>query len=226
MKSFLYLLLFVFLSFSSNSQIVINELDGSNNWVEIKNLGAEMVPVGGYYLCTWPAYNSLASLDLESGSLMLEAGEIIVVSGHPFNANDGELALYLNNSFNSSSSIVDYVEWGSSGHFRAGLAMAVSQWTNGDFVPAAVAGESLMYDGSGNTSAHWFSGSPTFSAENDACDLLADFNDSGEVNSADLIQFLSIYGCLEDCGIFDLNNDEVVNTGDLVLFVTVFGSAC
>ena len=224
-KSFL-LFSIIISSLALHAQIVINELDGSADRVEIKNLGLDPVNVSTYILCTWPQYNSLGSLNLESGNLVLAGGELLVVTGHPFNENDGELGLYINSSFSSASSIVDYVEWGSTGHVRSSVAVNANIWTTSDFVAAPPSGTSLMYDGSGNTSAHWFNGTPTFGSENNSCVLVGDFNETLEVNAADLLMFLAEYGCDSDCGIFDLNEDMVVNTGDLLIFVTVYGSTC
>jgi hypothetical protein len=83
--------------------------------VEIKNTGSEGVDVSSYQLCSWPDYVQLQNLALESGGgLILMPGEIIVVSGHfaeVTNLADNELGLYLNGSFGSASSIIDYVEW-------------------------------------------------------------------------------------------------------------------
>lgn len=226
MKKSLLLFSILISSLAIQAQVVINELDGSANRVEIKNLGQNPVNVSSYFLCTWPQYNTLGSLTLESGNLLLGAGELLVVTGHPFNENDGELGLYLNASFGSSSSIIDYVEWGSTGHTRSSVAVSANIWTSTDFVAAPPAGTSLMYDGSGNTSAHWFNGTPTFGSENNSCVLVGDFNETLEVNAADLLMFLAEFGCVIDCGIFDLNEDMVVNTGDLLIFVTVYGSTC
>ena len=47
------------------------------------------------------------------------------------------MGLYLDGSFDSSSSIVSYVEWGRAGHGRTGTAVAAGIWPSGDFVDSA-----------------------------------------------------------------------------------------
>jgi hypothetical protein len=52
-----------------------------------------------------------------------------------------------------------------------------------------------------------------------------DFNNDGEVNSEDLLTFLSQFGCMVDC-IADMNDDGVTNSSDLLLFLAAFGGDC
>jgi hypothetical protein len=68
---------------------------------------------------------------------------------------DDELGLYLSADFANPAAIIDYVEWGSSGHTRSTVAVAALIWTSGDFVPSWNDCESLEYDGSGDSSGDW-----------------------------------------------------------------------
>ena len=51
-------------------------------------------------------------------------------------ASGGEIGLYRDSNFGSTSSIVSYVEGGSSGHARSGVAVGAGIWGDGDFVDA------------------------------------------------------------------------------------------
>ncbi len=56
-------------------------------------------------------------------------------------------------------------------------------------------------------------------------ECLGDFNDDGQINTADLITLLSGLGCLIDCPT-DINGDGLVNTTDLIAFLGLFGGGC
>ncbi len=136
--------------------IVINELN-SNDRFEIKNTGNTSVDISSYWICDFPAYNQLSTLTIEcGGDLILDPGEIVtLVSAFDISEADGELGLYLNTQYSNPGSIIDYVEWGSTGHSRSSVAVAANIWTTGDFVPAFSSTMSIEYDGTGNTSMDW-----------------------------------------------------------------------
>ncbi len=150
---------------AQNNTITLNEISVDDK-VEIKNNGTMTINISTFYLCDFPAYAQLSSLTVESGSLTLTPGSLVVVSGWTIAGNDGELGLYTTPSYTSSSAMMDYVEWGSTGHTRSSVAQAAGIWTAGDFVPAFMAGQSISYAGSGNTSASWTSGAQTLGSEN------------------------------------------------------------
>jgi hypothetical protein len=106
----------------------ILEVDVGNNQVKLTNLEAGTQP-SGYWLCNFPNYQQVAQ--------PIAFGETVLVSlqGSFLSAGDGELGLYSTNSFDSSSAILDYMEYGSSGHMRSSVAVAGGVWTAGDFVP-------------------------------------------------------------------------------------------
>ncbi len=160
-------LLLLFFASSVQSQIVINEF-GENNTVELKNIGSATVDISTYWLCDFPAYDQLSTLNIVCGSLNLAAGEVVAFDDWSIDANDSELGLYTTNSFGSSTALIDYVEWGSSGHQRASVAANAGIWTTGDFLPSIPAGESYAYDGDGDASSDFTSGSNTFCADNDS----------------------------------------------------------
>lgn len=138
-------------------QIVINEIIPPST-VELRNLGAATVNISAYTLCQFPSYNQLSNItQVCGGDLMIEGGAIIAVNvTYNLSAANDELALYLmNGSFENPANIIDYVEWGTSGHTRSTVAVAAGIWTTGDFVPSFAGCASLEYDGVGNASTDW-----------------------------------------------------------------------
>ncbi len=164
------------------AQVVINEVF-PNGTVELKNIGTTTVDVSSYWLCDFPSYQQISNSNIQCGNMSMAAGEILTVDN--FNvvaANDGEMGLYSSDSFGSSSAILDYVEWGSTGHQRSSVAVAAGIWTTGDFAPAFGTGESLAYDGDGDASSDWSAlATPTICAENGGgCDV-----DAGQITTTD-----------------------------------------
>ncbi len=169
------LLLFTFCLFvlsnpSLEAQVVVNEITDDGT-VELKNLGNTAVNTSTFWLCNFPAYVQIQNTTLVCGNMMLGAGEIMAVSASlNFDGTDGEMGLYTSNSFASASAIIDYVEWGSGGHQRSGVAAAAGIWTSGDFAPT-FSGQALAYSGMGDSSADWLVAAPTTCDENAACDV-------------------------------------------------------
>jgi len=168
------LLLLSSFSMTSHAQIVINEIL-PNGSVELKNVGTSMTNVGSYWLCDFPAYQQISNSTIECGNMMMQPGDLLVVNDfNTIDAADGEMGLYTVPSYSDPNAIIDYVEWGSTGHQRSSVAVAAGIWTTGDFVAAFGAGESLEYDGDGNGSADFSAQpTPTICAENGetACDV-------------------------------------------------------
>jgi hypothetical protein len=200
-KEFVFLTLVLFSYGISNAQIVINEVKQTGS-VELKNLGATTVDVSTYWLCDFPAYTRLdnASITVETGSLLLTAGAIVEVSGFDFiDSADGELGLYSSSAFSSSAAIVDYIEWGSTGHQRSSVAVAAGTWTAGDFIPAFDNSLSIQFDGAGDTAADYGAYVSTLGAENGTCPQLPD---GGMVTLADGVS-TSYANCAGDI-VFDV----------------------
>ena len=147
---------FTFLFMTTHAQIVINELIPPNT-VELKNVGGAGVDVSLYNLCTFPEYEELENETIICGTLFMEPGTLLKVNtSWNFSATDGEMGLYLNDSgFGNPATLIDYVEWGSTGHFRSGTAVSAGQWTTGAFVPDFSDCGALEYDGTGNAVTDW-----------------------------------------------------------------------
>ncbi len=147
--------------------IVINEINVSTE-IELKNIGLAPQDLSGWWLCDFPSYVLMDDLIIVCGDdLILDPGEILVVqSGILLSSDDGEMGLYSDDSFGSSNSIVDYVEWGSTGHQRSSVAVAAGIWTTGDFVPDWTGSNSLEYSGEGDSSSEWTPGDGSLCDEN------------------------------------------------------------
>lgn len=137
--------------------IVINEIV-DDNMVEILNVSNNTIDVSGFWFCQFPDYQGIGNLiDICGGDLLLDPGEILAIETTliNFNSADGELGLYSEFGFDDPDNILDYVEWGSTGHERSSVAVNASIWTDGDFAPAWTSGNALQYDGTGDSSTDW-----------------------------------------------------------------------
>lgn len=151
------------------SQIVINEVDVSNRLVELKNQGTTNIDITGYRLCNYPYYPTISEALVESGSLIMAPGAITLISAPniEFNINDDELGLYLpTGSFGNSDAILDYLEWGLTPHFRSNVAVAAGTWTSGEFIPTPPAGQTINFDGEGDSADDYYFNTPTLGSEN------------------------------------------------------------
>jgi len=136
--------------------IVINEIIPGNR-VELKNIGNASMDISNLWLCDFPAYDRIGNLTVSCGDFNVAPNETVTVqtSDISISENDGEMGLYLNSSFGNVNSIIDYVEWGSTGHGRSNVAASAGIWTSDDFVQAFSSGKSLSYDGDGDLSSDW-----------------------------------------------------------------------
>ena len=149
-----------------------------NQLIEIKNIGDATADISGWWLCTL----ALQYTQLPSG-VTIPAGGIIVIhvggsgtntttdiflsSMSGLSASASDVSLYSNDSFTSSSSIRDFVQWGSGGNGRESVAVSAGIWTAGDFITDVAKGHSIEYDGSGNSSSDWIDQPvPTIGQEN------------------------------------------------------------
>ena len=155
-KKLTLLLFFVGSGLFLNAQIIINEIL-TNSEIELKNIGATMVDVTSFWFCNWPGYAQVGSANhtIVCGNLNMAPGSILVVSGFSLDYADSELGLYNSSAFSQASAMMDYVEWGSTGHQRSTVAVAAGIWNTGDFVPAFSGSASIEYDGGGNAPSDW-----------------------------------------------------------------------
>ncbi|PHI21624.1 hypothetical protein CEQ90_02095 [Lewinellaceae bacterium SD302] len=129
---------------AQTDRLIISEVTASGE-IEIFNGTGEMVNVGPYWLCNFPAYDQLESLTVDCGDLNLQPGATVVVSGwDAFDSNDAEIGLYSSAAFSNSAAIVSYVEYGSAGHQRSAVAVAAGIWETGMFLTAPIDAASIQ----------------------------------------------------------------------------------
>ncbi len=163
MKKIFTLLLLLLITAYGYAQIRIIQVEPSTNTIKIKNFAGSTVDISTYRLCSDIKYtNNLTSgTTIISGSLILTAGsevELIVPTTVPGSWQDllseSDLGIYLDASFSSASSMVDFVQWGSGNHGRQSVAVTKGIWTAGEFVSG---NEPFSYtgDGSQNGASFW-----------------------------------------------------------------------
>ncbi|MFT7121814.1 MAG: hypothetical protein ACJAZ9_002002, partial [Neolewinella sp.] len=159
--------------------VIINEV-GQDGRIEIYNGSNAAVNVSDYWLCDFPAYKRIGDateITVESGNLMMQPGDFLVVSGFsPFDPLDGEMGLYSSSSFGSAAAMVSYLEYGSAGHTRSGLAISNGFWTADFFLTAPTAAASIQTFVDASDVLSWSNETPTFGAENQmepaVCDIV------------------------------------------------------
>ena len=95
-------------------------------------------------MCQRPAYYAIGSVQVAPGETIHFTdgnvpgltGQVIDAGGRfgPLRDTGGEMGLYVDNAFGSSSSIRSYVEWGSSPHGRSTVAWQAGIWPQDSFV--------------------------------------------------------------------------------------------
>ena len=151
MKFFPSLLISALASFAvANANLVISEIDLVANKVEIVNTGASSVDMAGYQWCNFwtgsPRYTGVAAAQIVASestvtTLVLPAGAVVTFGLASTKITDlqGELGLYINGSFGTSSSMVDYVAWGAAAAGRDSVAAAKGIWADNSFVTVTAA---------------------------------------------------------------------------------------
>ncbi|MCK4590807.1 MAG: lamin tail domain-containing protein, partial [Candidatus Latescibacteria bacterium] len=176
----------------AQAAVVINEvfydavgIDTGKEWIELKNTGVSSETITGYDLNVVSGdYYTFPALTVPAGCFVIVywrkdgtndtdfsdnvAHLYTGTSGFDANMGDtkGWVALF-NSTTHSSSTIIDYMEYGAGGQTWESAAVSAGIWTAGDYATDVNPGNSLEYDGSGNTGADWFDQSvPTPGADN------------------------------------------------------------
>lgn len=122
--------------------------------VVITNIGNATGSLEGFALCQRPRYHTFGDIELAPGEFIAVslggdvflpppgAKETTTANIGSIEADDGEIGFYSRPDFSNSDVIVDYVEWGSSGHGRSSVAVDAGIWNSGDFV--ATSGETVF----------------------------------------------------------------------------------
>jgi hypothetical protein len=167
-KLFLLTGLFV-ASFSLLAQgLKFTQVNPANKQVTIKNFGAATVDISNYHFCslfdyTQPGSGIAGQSTIITGSLNLTPGAEVTLTwnnmGGGMNPNGADMCLYLNNSCSNPASMVDFVQWGSAGNGREGVANTAGLWVAGTFVTGPAP---YTYTGNGTQSGvgFWQNASP------------------------------------------------------------------
>lgn len=163
------------------TEVLANPLgeDDGNQKVELTNVSAGNIDIGGWWICGFFAYRQFPT------NVVLAPGARYVIHIGATGTNDGSnyytgafptlsptaaaFSLYWVNQFGSASAIADFVEWGATGQARENVAILAGIWPAGQFVPAAPEGESMQLCGTSAGSADWILGPPTLGSPN-ACE--------------------------------------------------------
>ena len=134
---------------SVDVQLQISEVVFGDH-VTITNVGTAEVSIDGMWLCNRPDYSELSDTLAAGESVEIEASRLGGI-GQP----GGEVGLYSERAFTSSSAMVDYVAWGTGGG-RTGVAVEAGLWLSQESAPNDGASISRSADASGAES--WTSG--------------------------------------------------------------------
>jgi len=156
--SFLTLVIATLFSAPSFAQVRITQVDPSTNVVTIHNYGGSTVDISNYYFCQWPIYLQIQAdaMTVNSGSLNLAAeDDVNITSLVNFGISDGEFGLYTAAAWPGfTTNMVDYLEWGTSGHVREPVAVAAGIWSAGTTITVPAPYE-YTGDGTQNGVTFW-----------------------------------------------------------------------
>ncbi|MEH6535698.1 MAG: T9SS type A sorting domain-containing protein [Psychroserpens sp.] len=127
----------------ANAQFRIVEVNPATETVKIKNFGSTTQDISAYRLCALFKYGALGSMTVQSGSLNLAGNAevevtVLLTSGSVLNNTASDLGLYLpSGNFGLPENMEDFVQWGSGGNGREGVAVTKGIWTAGTFINVA-----------------------------------------------------------------------------------------
>jgi hypothetical protein len=130
-------------------------------YVTVTNVGNEPVDLGDHWLVAGGARHRLPARTVATGdTVVLGLGDEAPpdVTGvaatidlgpvlGPVVVEDGEMALFSAAQFAEPAAVVDYVEWGSSGHRRSAVAVAAGLWEERAFVAVPPEAQALSSSG-------------------------------------------------------------------------------
>jgi len=121
-----------------NARFIIGSIVfGDQGTIEVGNLGPDAGDLTGLWLAIDPYYLELPSTVLAPGTALIvsvadDADQTLVLPAAgllpPLTSASGEIGLYRSGDFGNPGSIIDYVEWGSTGHVRSAVAIAAGLW--------------------------------------------------------------------------------------------------
>ena len=144
-------------------------LGAAEQYVVIQNTGDASGSLQGFAICQAPTYHLFVDIEVAPGELVFVslggdlpelasvAKETVIASIGSISTDDGEIGLYSESGdFENSDAIIDYVEWGNSGHTRSDVAVGAGIWNSGDFVVTTPDTNGLIVaDQSGGGADNW-----------------------------------------------------------------------
>jgi hypothetical protein len=123
---------------TGNAAFVIGSVAfGEESTIEIGNLGPDTGDLTGFWIAVHPYYLEIPSTIIAPGkAIIVSIAEdadpelVITASGllPALKSGSGEIGLYSSGDFGDPGAIVDYVEWGSTGHVRSYVAIEAGLW--------------------------------------------------------------------------------------------------
>ena len=211
---------------------------GSTNWVELYNAGDREVDIADLILCDFPNYPVINSLTVLAGSTTLGAGEYVVLAWSDLDA-DAEVGLYQADAlgdFGNADKMIDYMQYASAGHQREATAVAAGVWTEGEFVPLAMTGETLQYFDNGMVGAgNWASAQATPGEANEepavvVTDIRINEVSHGEVDFMGSTNWVELYNAgasevdISNLILCDFPNYPVINSLTVLAGSTTLGA--
>ncbi len=123
---------------TGNARFVIGSVVfGESATIEIGNRGPDAGDLTGFWIAIHPFYLEIPSTIIAPGKAIIvsiaegaDPDLVIPAAGllPPLKSGSGEIGLYSSGGFGDPDAMVDYVEWGSTGHVRSSVAIAAGLW--------------------------------------------------------------------------------------------------
>ena len=123
---------------TGNAKFVIGSVVfGEAGTIEVGNLGPDAGDLSGFWIAVHPYYMEIPSTIIAPGKAIIVTIEeqadpelVIPAAGllPVLTSASGEIGLYSSGDFGDPDAIVDYAEWGSTGHVRSNIAIEAGLW--------------------------------------------------------------------------------------------------
>ena len=123
---------------TGNAAFVIGSVVfGEEGSIEIGNLGPDTGDLSGFWIAIHPYYLEIPPTIIAPGKAIIVSiaedadPELVIPAAGllpALKSGSGEIGLYSSGGFGDPNAIVDYVEWGSTGHVRSNVAIEAGLW--------------------------------------------------------------------------------------------------
>jgi hypothetical protein len=128
----------------------INEVNPQKQWVEIYNPEKPSINLLSYYLANGNSTIQINNSMILNGSSTLDSGKYIVIKWTGIGQNSGEVALYNGNPATGSTSMKDYIQFGTANSQRASAAVTANVWDNVTAFLPTISADTSSYSVNGN----------------------------------------------------------------------------